>query len=119
MVVISFGTGIGSGVVFDGQLIPNIELGAIELDGFERSEHIYSGKRREIEELSWEEWGARANRYLSHINGFLNPELIVVGGGVSKRWDLFQDQLDPSLPLVVAGIRNGAGIVGAALASTL
>lgn len=117
VVIITFGTGIGSGVVFDGRLIPNIELGGIELDGYRRSEYFYSGKRREIEDLSWEEWGARANRYLSHINGFLNPELIVVGGGVSKRWDMFKGQLDPSLPLAVAEIRNSAGIVGAALAS--
>ena len=117
VVVITFGTGIGSGVVFDGRLVPNVELGGVELDGYKPAELFFSGKQREIENLNWDQWGVRANRYLSYINGLLNPELIVVGGGVSKRWDEFKDQLDPTLPLAVAEIRNSAGIVGAALAS--
>lgn len=117
VVMITFGTGIGSGVVVDGHLVYNVELGRIELDGHRPAELHFSAKAREDEGLSWEEWGIRANRFLSHINDFLNPKLVVVGGGVTHRWERFADHFDPSLPLVKAAMGNNAGIVGAALAS--
>ena len=117
IVMITFGTGIGSGMVVDGELVPNIELGVIELDGHWPAELYFSAKARKTEDLSWDEWGGRANRYLTHVNHFLNPRLIIVGGGVSKGWDQFAHRLDTSLPLKRAAMGNGAGIVGAALAS--
>lgn len=117
VVVITFGTGIGAGAVFNGQLVPNLELGFIELDGHHPAEIHFSAKVRKKDGLSWAEWGDRANRFLSHINGVLNPELMVFGGGITKQWDRFSDRLDASLPLVVASMGNNAGLIGAAVAT--
>lgn len=117
VLVITFGTGIGTGAVFNGQLVPNLELGFIELDGHHPAELHFSAKVRKKEDLSWAEWGDRANRFLSHIYGVLNPELMVFGGGITKQWDRFSDRLDGSLPLVVASMGNNAGLIGAAVAT--
>lgn len=117
VVVVTFGTGIGSGAIFNGQLVPNLELGVIELDGHYPAEDHFSAKIRKSENLSWHEWGDRANRFLSHVHGILNPRLMVFGGGVTKHWESFSDRLDPSLPLVPASMGNNAGVVGAAIAS--
>ena len=117
VVMVTFGTGIGSGMILDGQLVPNVELGAIELDGYHPAELYFSAMARESEGLSWGEWGDRANRFLAHVYRFLSPELIVVGGGVAKKWESFSNRIDPSLPVRVSAIGNNAGIVGAALAA--
>lgn len=117
VLMVTFGTGVGSGMLVDGHLIPNVELGVIELEGHRPAEVYFSAKAREIEDLSWDEWGARANRFLLHLREVLAPHLIVVGGGVAKRWDLFAHCLDPSLPIELAAIKNNAGIVGAAVAT--
>lgn len=116
-VVITFGTGIGAGAVFNGQLVPNFELGFIELDGHHPAEVHFAAKTRNRDGLSWEEWADRANRFLDHVNNVLNPELIVFGGGITKQWDKFSDRLDASLPLVPASLGNNAGLIGAALAT--
>ncbi len=115
VVVLTFGTGIGSALVYRGALIPNIELGQLELGGVRPAELKYSAKAREDEGLEWEEWGPRANEFLKYVESLLTPDLMVFGGGAAKRWDRFKDQIDPSLPLVPAEMRNNAGIVGAAL----
>ena len=117
VVVLTFGTGIGSGLLVDGSLVPNVELGMIELDGHPRAEVHFAAKARSEEGLRWEEWGDRANRFLIHVNGFLSPQLIVIGGGAAKRWEKFRDRLDPGLPVELAAIRNNSGIVGAAVAT--
>ena len=113
--VITFGTGIGSGLLVDGVLATNTELGVIELDGHTPAEDHFAASARKRDGLSWVEWGQRANRFLIHVNRVLNPRLIVVGGGAAKRWDQFADELHPSLPVEPARLRNNAGIVGAAL----
>ncbi len=115
VVVITFGTGIGSGLVIDGVLAPNVELGVIELDGHVPAENHFAASARKRENLSWDEWGLRANRYLSHIDRVFSPRRIVVGGGAAKRWELFSHHLDAALPVVRATMGNNAGIVGAAI----
>lgn len=115
VLTITFGTGIGSGLLVDGELVPNLELGQIELEGHVPAETYFSAKVRKRDGLSWEEWGTRANRYLTHVNAVFNPNLMVLGGGLTKRWNRFSDRLDPSLPVVRAEMGNNAGIVGAAM----
>jgi polyphosphate glucokinase len=117
VLTITFGTGIGSGLLVDGRLVPNLELGQIELDGHIPAESYFSAKARRTEDLDWDEWGGRANRYLNHVNSVFSPDLIVVGGGLTKHWDMYSHTLDPHLPLVPAEMGNNAGIVGAALAA--
>lgn len=116
VLTITFGTGIGSGLLVDGRLVPNLELGQIELEGHVPAESYFSAKARRTEDLDWDEWGGRANRYLNHVNAVFSPELIVVGGGLAKHWAMYSHTLDPHLPLVPAEMGNNAGIVGAALA---
>lgn len=117
VLTITFGTGIGSGLLVDGKLVPNLELGQIELEGHVPAEAYFSAKARRTEDLDWEEWGSRANRYLNHVNSVFNPDLIVVGGGLTKHWEMYVAYLDDDLPLIPAEMGNNAGIVGAALAA--
>lgn len=115
VLTITFGTGIGSGLLVDGELVPNLELGQIELDGKVPAESYFSARARKREHLSWDEWGTRANRYLRHVDLVFNPDLIVLGGGLTKYWGEFAGMLDQSLPVVPASMGNNAGLVGAAL----
>lgn len=115
VLIITFGTGIGSGLLVDGQLVPNLELGQIELDGHAPAEDFFSAKVRKRDDLSWEEWGDRVNRYLTHVNQVFSPDLMVFGGGLTRHWDHFADRFAPALPVVPAALRNNAGLVGAAL----
>ena len=117
VLVITFGTGIGAGMIVDGRLVPNLELGQIELEGHKPAEAFFSAKARRRDDLDWDEWGARANRYLSHVNDVFSPDLIVMGGGLAKHWELFAHTLDEGLPVVPAEMGNDAGLVGAALAA--
>jgi len=114
VLVLTFGTGIGSALLNDGELVPNTEFGHLELDG-EDAETRAAAAVREREDLSWEEWGLRVNRYLQHLEFLFTPDRFVVGGGVSKRFDRFADQIDVRAEVVPAQLRNQAGIVGAAL----
>lgn len=115
VLVITFGTGIGSALVVDGHIVPNLELGQIELGGVRPAERKYSAKARRNEDLDWDVWGDRANEYLVYVDSIVNPELIVLGGGVAKNFELFSGRLDPNLSVVPADLLNDAGIVGAAL----
>lgn len=120
VLVLTFGTGIGSALIADGRLVRNIELGQIELSAVKPAELRYSAKARKAESLEWDEWGRRANDFLRHVNEVFNPERIVVGGGVARRWEKFADQISSDLPVVRAELGTNAGIVGAAkLASTV
>ena len=114
VLVITFGTGIGSGLLWNGELVPNFQLGDLELDGHRPAESYFSGAARDDFELSWEEWGERANRFLGHLMSTMWPRLIVVGGGMAKRWNKWSHALDDSMPVVPAESGNNAGIVGAA-----
>lgn len=115
VLTITFGTGIGSGLLVDGELVPNLELGQIELEGHSPAESYFSAKARKRENLEWDEWGDRANRYLTHVDSVFTPDLMVIGGGLTKHWERFSDRLDSRLPVVPAQMGNNAGIVGAAL----
>lgn len=115
VLTITFGTGIGSGLLVDGELVPNLELGQIELEGHVPAEVYFSAKARKRDNLDWDEWGARANRYLSHVNAVFSPTLMVLGGGLTKHWEHFSQYLDRHLAVVPAEMGNNAGIVGAAL----
>jgi polyphosphate glucokinase len=116
VVVVTLGTGIGSALVHDGRLVPNSELGHLEVDGH-NAESRAADSARKREELTWEAWAARLTRYLNVVENLLWPELFVLGGGVSKRADEWVPLLDTRTPLELAVLRNNAGIIGAALAA--
>jgi polyphosphate glucokinase len=114
VLVVTFGTGIGGALLNDGRLVPNLQIGDIELDGHNPCEEHFSAAAKTSEDLGWEEWGSRANRFLSHVKTIFSPRLIVVGGGVTKNWDDWSGYLSADLGAVPASRINNAGIVGAA-----
>jgi len=117
VLVLTFGTGIGSGLFLNGQLVPNTELGHIEIDGHDAERRAaYSAKERH--ELSWEKWAERVQHYLTKLEALFTPDLFVVGGGVSKKAEKWVPLLDVQAPIRPAQLLNNAGIVGAALAVT-
>ena len=117
-VMLTFGTGIGSALFLDGKLIPNTEFGHVELDGHE-AEHRASDRVRETEDMTWERWAGRVETYLKHIEFLLSPNLIIIGGGVSKKAEKFLPYIDIRTKIVPAELRNEAGIIGAAAAAEL
>ncbi|MFV0524656.1 MAG: polyphosphate--glucose phosphotransferase [Acidimicrobiales bacterium] len=114
VLMLTFGTGIGSGLFRDGVLVPNTELGHVEIDG-EKAESRAAASLRKSEDLSWEEWTGRVERYLRHVTWLLSPDLIIVGGGVSRKAGKWLPMIDVDTEIVPAELQNGAGIVGAAL----
>jgi len=114
VLLLTLGTGIGSALLVDGTLVPNTELGHLELDGAV-AEHRASDAARKREDLSWEAWAARLNAYLQHVDRLLWPDLVVLGGGVSKKADHWLHLLEVRPQVRTAQLRNDAGIVGAAL----
>lgn len=113
VLVATLGTGIGTALLVDGFLVPNTELGHLELDGFD-AETRAADSARSREDLSWELWAARLQRYFSHVEDLLSPDLIVVGGGVSKHHENFLPLLKLRAKIIPATLRNAAGISGAA-----
>lgn len=113
---LTFGTGIGSGMFVDGVLVPNTELGHLELDGPDIEKRA-AASARERDGLSWEEWGDRVDHYLRHVVMLFSPELIIVGGGASKKPEKWLHRVDPGCEVAVATMANNAGIAGAALLS--
>ena len=113
VLVVTLGTGIGSCLVVDGTLVPNTELGHLEIDGHD-AESRAADSAREREGLDWDQWAERLQRYFRVVEDLLWPDLIVVGGGVSKKHAQFLPLLDLRTPIVPAALRNAAGIVGAA-----
>ncbi len=113
----TLGTGIGSALLYDGVLVPNSELGHLEIDGHDAEDRA-AGNVRDDEKLTWQEWAERLQRYYSHIEDLLWPDLIVVGGGVSKKADKFLPFLHLRAPIVAAQLANSAGIIGAAWLAT-
>ncbi|MBQ0828403.1 polyphosphate--glucose phosphotransferase [Streptomyces tagetis] len=115
VILLTFGTGIGSAVFHDGVLVPNTELGHLELDGHE-AEKRASSKAKEDHDLTWEQWGHRVRAYLAHVEMLFSPELFVIGGGVSRKAHKFLPYLDGvRAEIVPARLQNNAGIVGAAM----
>ena len=113
VIMVTLGTGIGTALFYNGALIPNSELGHIELDGGDY-EPKASGAAREREQLSWEKWARRLQRYFSALEFLLRPTLFVVGGGVSRRSEKFLPLLVLDAKIVPAKFQNEAGIAGAA-----
>ena len=111
---LTFGTGIGSGLFVDGVLVPNTELGHLELDGVD-AEVNAAARVRKTDDLSWKEWGDRVNRYLRHIEFVLSPDLIIIGGGASKHGDKWLGRVHVDCEITTALLENNAGIAGAAL----
>jgi polyphosphate glucokinase len=116
VMMLTFGTGIGSALILDGRLWPNSELGHMEVDGTE-GELRAAARNRSAENLSWAQWAGRVNRYLDTINRLFWPELIVIGGGVTENWTEFGPLLKSRAPLRPAALGPAAGVVGAALAA--
>jgi polyphosphate glucokinase len=116
VLMLTFGTGIGSALFTDGHLVPNTEFGHIQVDGHD-GESRASAAVREREDLSYPEWAHRVDRYLDVLEAGLWPDLIIVGGGVSKKAHKWVPLLSTRTPVVPAQLQNDAGIVGAALAA--
>jgi polyphosphate glucokinase len=116
VMMLTFGTGIGSAMIVDGRLWANTELGHMEVDGIE-GELRAAARNRSAEQLSWSEWAVRVNRYLKEINRLFWPDLIVIGGGVTENWREFSSLLESRAPLQPAALGPAAGVVGAALAA--
>ena len=114
--IITLGTGIGSAIFYDGVLIPNSEVGHLELKGREAEKWTASVVRKR-QNLKWKEWGSRVNSYLAHLEFIFSPDLFILGGGVSKRFDKFSRCLTLKTAIVPAALRNEAGIIGAAIAA--
>ncbi len=115
VLMITLGTGIGSGLFVEGHLHPNTELGHIEIDGYDAEDRAATVVR-EKERLSWPEWGARVNRYFQTLEFLLNPDVFIVGGGVSAASEKFFPYIHVKTRLLAAQLHNDAGIIGAALA---
>ena len=116
VILLTFGTGIGSALLLDGQLVPNTELGHLEIDGHD-AEKRASSAAKDNEGLSYKQWAKRVQRYLSTVEKLFTPDLFVVGGGVSKNADKWVPLLELRTPVRPAQLQNNAGIVGAAMAA--
>jgi polyphosphate glucokinase len=117
VLMITLGTGIGSGMLCDGRLIPNFEMGMLELGGHRPIEDRVAYRVYKQSSMSWKKWAKRLNRYLRHVNGLVAPDLIVIGGGGVNKWARYNKHLDVGVELKPALYGNHAGIVGAALAA--
>ncbi|MFD3535392.1 polyphosphate--glucose phosphotransferase [Streptomyces sp. NPDC058664] len=118
VIMLTLGTGIGSALFVDGRLVPNTELGHLELKGHD-AETRASTKAKEDEDLSWEHWATRrVQKYLAHVEMLFSPELFIIGGGVSRKADKFLPLIEGvRAEIVPAELQNNAGIVGAGMAA--
>ncbi len=116
--LVTIGTGLGSAFFTGGRLLPNTEMGQIQLLG-KIAERYASDAIRKKEELSWPEWALRFNAYLGRIELLFSPDLIIIGGGASKKYQKYKEHLSVAAEIVPAELRNEAGIVGAALSVEL
>ncbi|MDJ0384200.1 polyphosphate--glucose phosphotransferase [Streptomyces sp. G-G2] len=117
VIMLTLGTGIGSALFTDGHLVPNSELGHLELRGHD-AESKASVKAKEDGDLSWERWAHRLDRYLAHVEMLFSPDLFILGGGVSRKPEKFLPLLEGiRAEIVPAELQNNAGIVGAAMAA--
>ncbi len=118
VLVITLGTGIGSAFIFNGKLVPNAELGHLELDGAD-AESRASAAARQRENLSWPDYAERLQRYFGHLEFIFSPELFIIGGGISKRTEDFLPALHLETEIIPAQLQNNAGIVGGALQAAM
>lgn len=116
VLMLTFGTGIGSALFYNDALVPNTEFGHIEIRGKD-AEARASERAREAGDLSWDKWADRVDTYLDKMEALLSPDLIIIGGGISRKSDKFLPKLTLRARVVPAALHNDAGIVGAAMAA--
>ncbi len=114
-IVLTIGTGIGSAVINNGVLLPNTELGHLIWKDSILEKHV-SRKSKEDNNLSWKEWGRELNKVLNHIDYIFSPDRILLGGGISKKFDEYSKYINLNIPVKPASLKNHAGIIGAAYA---
>ena len=117
VVMITIGTGLGSGAFVDGRLLPNFELGQIPYKKYKKIETWAASSAKEKEGLTYDKWGKRFNRFLELVELTVAPDLIILGGGASKDFDEYRHRIKIETPVIPAGLQNHAGIIGAATAS--
>ncbi len=115
VVLITIGTGLGTAVFINGILLPNTELGHLFMKNGIEAEHYAADSVRKREDLPIKKWAKRFNDYLELIESYLQPQLIILGGGISKHFEEFKDKIKISTPVEPAQLLNNAGIVGAAM----
>ncbi len=114
--LITIGTGLGTVMFIDGKLVPNLEFGHITLKGDDAEKYASDAARKDLN-LSWEEWAGRFDEYLKLLEDLFWPDMFILGGGASKKKDLYMNFLHTRAKVVTAQYLNEAGIVGAALSA--
>src|SRR5690606_18344336 len=117
VILVTIGTGLGTGVFFNGELITNFELSRLYHKNGELIEYFASDAARKKENLSYKVWGKRFNKFLKHVVRIFSPDLIIIGGGASNKFENFRDQITVETPILIAKKQNDAGIIGAAVAA--
>jgi polyphosphate glucokinase len=117
VIVVTLGTGIGTALIHGGVLVPNAELGHLEIDGHDAELYASAGAR-DRDRMSWGTWSGHLSKYLHRLEDLLWPDLLVIGGGVSRKSHKFLPFLELRTPVVPAELRNAAGIVGSAMAAS-
>lgn len=116
VILITIGTGLGSAMFTDGHLVRNSELGHFHLKGQDKvAEKFAANSVRKAEDLDWKTWTKRFNQYVARIERMFTPSLIVLGGGTSKRFDLYKEFLKSKAEIIPAQLKNEAGVIGAAM----
>jgi len=116
VLLITIGTGLGSALFVDGQLVPNTEFGHFYLPGMEEVVEKYAAASvKKGEGLTWEEWSVRFNQYIKLLRRLFSPDLLILGGGGSKRFDKYKQFLPQDIEILPAQMLNNAGIIGAAV----
>ena len=116
VIILTFGTGIGSAIFVDGCLVPNTEFGHMEVRGKDAEDRA-SDRIRQEKDLSWGDWAERVNEFLGRMEALFSPDLFIIGGGVSKKHDKFLHLLTTRAEVKPAELRNEAGIIGAGMAA--
>ena len=117
VIMLTVGTGIGSGLFLDGRLFPNTEFGQFLLEGDVAEKYAADSVRKDLD-LPWKKWGKRLNKYLNHLEMLLWPDLIILGGGVSKKFEKYSKYFELQAEIQPAQLKNEAGIIGAAIAAS-
>jgi polyphosphate glucokinase len=118
VLIITIGTGLGSGAFFNGELIPNFELGQIPYKKYKKIETWAAGSAIDREGLSYQKWSKRFNKFLNIVDLIVSPDHIILGGGASKDWEQYREYIDVDTPVIPAQLQNHAGIIGAAMAGS-
>lgn len=117
VILLTFGTGIGSAFFVDSVLIPNTEFGHLQFKK-KKAEWYCADRIRAEENLTWQDWARRVNKYLAHLELLFSPDLFIIGGGVANKPHKFEEYLEINTDYVFAKLKNSAGIVGAAYAAS-